>query len=150
MWRQAGQIALWCLGIGGSLALLNELSPLRWHAVLAAQLAERYWQQKLREVSGQLYAYRERPGAWQAHPEVLFLRYTASGQLREWNTARWPIPKVPPSLRYAGPELVQDDRSLYYCLSYRWIRRCRWSLSPSSWSRRRTWLRMGPTPSLPQ
>ena len=116
MWRRAGQIALWCLGIGGSLALLNELSPLRWHAALAAQLAERYWQQKLREVSGQLYAYRERPSAWQAHSEVLFLRYTASGQLREWNTARWPIPKVPPSLRYVGPELVQDDRSLYYCL----------------------------------
>lgn len=105
-----------CAVIGVGLVLLNELLPLSYF-VRAFQTWQSYaWGQAVRRYSALLYEYRDKPAAWQAHPEVLFLEYSREGRLLRWNTARWPLPVAAPSFVSVAPELLSDEQSFYYAL----------------------------------
>ncbi|MCS7296955.1 MAG: HAMP domain-containing sensor histidine kinase [Bacteroidia bacterium] len=112
--------AFWLtLGIGGGgigLALLNELSPIRWHISFFEEWALFAWQKRLRQTAADLYASRETPSFWQTRTDVLYLLYSASGQLREWNTTRWLFPQTQPSLFSSDPEIISDESASYYAL----------------------------------
>ncbi|MCS7189284.1 MAG: hypothetical protein RMJ66_05935, partial [Bacteroidia bacterium] len=116
MGRRGGWVGLICGIIGGLLAIWNEAIPLRWHVKYAESIIQQSWLEKVRQVASLLYEHRENPSAWQAHPDVLFLRYGRKGTLLEWNTTGWPLPQTIPSLDTPTPELLQDDQTIYYAL----------------------------------
>ncbi|MCX7606607.1 MAG: HAMP domain-containing histidine kinase [Bacteroidia bacterium] len=116
MHRWAWRLAFGFGIAGGIVVALNELFPVTVHLSFLQEWVGRTWEEKIRRVSSLLYEYRENPSAWQAHTDVLFLRYSLGGYLIEWNTARWPLPQAVPGLSSLTPELVGDERSLYYAL----------------------------------
>ncbi|MCS6895977.1 MAG: HAMP domain-containing histidine kinase [Bacteroidia bacterium] len=114
----------WALRIGvasgilaGITALVNELSPIRWHYKIFQWWAVGLWQRKVYYTLSRLYAYREDTQNWNNETDVLFLEYSSSEeQIRRWNTTRWPFPQNKPSLATPDPEIIADEYTLYYAL----------------------------------
>lgn len=101
---------------GAALLLLNELSPLRWHAQVFQVWAAHAWQSLLRKTQQRLYAYQHNTLLWREHKEILFLSYSPTGKLKAWNTTRWIFPQSAPSLISAEPEILTDEYTTYYAL----------------------------------
>ncbi|GIV24850.1 MAG: hypothetical protein KatS3mg026_0542 [Bacteroidia bacterium] len=116
MRRGLALTGLACALVGGGLVLLNELLPLSYFVQAFQTWQSHAWMEALRRYSALLYEYREKPAAWRAHPEVLFLEYSREGRLLRWNTARWPLPAATPSFASTAPEILSDEQSFYYAL----------------------------------
>ncbi|MDW8236147.1 MAG: hypothetical protein RMK98_05975, partial [Bacteroidia bacterium] len=113
---------LWGIGVLTGLAIviaaLNEALPVRWHLHVFQTLIEELWKRKIYTATARLSQWREDPIQWETWEDVLFVRYSARGQLLSWNTKRWILPNSPPSLLSAAPEIVGDNEVLYYAIKH--------------------------------
>jgi signal transduction histidine kinase len=111
----------WIAGVGVGLSIFLGCVVEGWGGMAWYRLFQRYisWktQRTLQEAGQLLNQYAKSPSRWLETDEYLLLAYDRRGQLRFWNTSRWPLPATP--LSGESPEVIADEDKAYYILKQR-------------------------------